>query len=252
MIHVKTPRWLLIVAVCVLAQCTTTSPLKDLPSLTVKIKPKRLMILVFDQLRPDLIERFQMKAFQRLKQEGISFPNAIVGHLGSVTVVSHPVITTGLLPKHLPWQDEFFKDTQGVLGKKDAFYSSLDLRPEQYQRLLQATGDVSLLSRVEDKSSPHKHTYTLGQKRYAVMGMGAPLSGTVITLGDKLKSPPGWRGPTGFLVPSYFTEPFLGRFYLDCSATFGSETSLPLRWKSIRSRKRHQPSRRRRLGSRWD
>jgi hypothetical protein len=66
----------------------------------------------------------------------------------------------------------------------------------------------------------------LGQKHYAVMGMAAPLTTSVITLGDKLNSPQGWRAPVGFQVPSFFTEPFLGRFYLDCNSSYGSEVSL--------------------------
>lgn len=203
-------------------RCTTAPNLKEIPSPTVRVQPKRVMVLVFDQLRPDLIQRFQMKNFLKVAQEGISFPNAIVGHLGSVTVVSHPVITTGLLPKHLPWQDEFFRDDPGNLGPPGSFYSVLDLKPNQFKTLLSETSTTSLLSRLNDPS----HSYVLGQKQYAVMGMAAPLTTSVVALGDKLKSPLGWRGPIGFNVPSYFTEPFLGRFYLDCNPTYGSEASL--------------------------
>jgi hypothetical protein len=210
------------VALLALSQCATAPNLKELPSPNVSVQPKRVMVLVFDQLRPDLIERFKMKHFLQVAREGISFPNAIVGHLGSVTVVSHPVITTGLLPKHLPWQDEFFRDDAGKLGLKGSFYSVLDLKAEQFKTLLGETKSTSLLSRLD---SPN-HSYVLGQKHYAVMGMAAPLTTSVITLGDKLNSPPGWRAPIGFQVPSFFTEPFLGRFYLDCNSSYGSEVSL--------------------------
>ena len=70
------------VALLALSQCATAPNLKELPSPNVSVQPKRVMVLVFDQLRPDLIERFQMKHFLQVAQEGISFPNAIVGHLG--------------------------------------------------------------------------------------------------------------------------------------------------------------------------
>ncbi len=211
-----------------IAHCTTAPVLKQLPVAQPSHRPKRMMVLVFDQLRPDLIDRFDMKNFKRLRSEGISYPNAMVGHLSSVTVVSHPVITTGLFPKHLPWQDEFFLDTRGELGKPNQFYSSLDLEPVQYQKLLEPTKAVSLLSRFSslEKNSSENHSYTLGQKQYAVMGLAAPLTGSVITLGGKLKNPLGWRPPFGIRVPSFFTEPFLGRFYLDCNPSYGSDTSL--------------------------
>jgi hypothetical protein len=210
------------VALLALSRCATAPNLKELPSPNISVQPKRVMVLVFDQLRPDLIERFQMKHFLQVAQQGISFPNAIVGHLGSVTVVSHPVITSGLLPKHLPWQDEFFRDDAGQLGAKGSFYSVLDLKSEQFKTLLGETKSTSLLSRLDSPT----HSYVLGQKHYAVMGMAAPLTTSVITLGDKLNSPQGWRAPVGFQVPSFFTEPFLGRFYLDCNSSYGSEVSL--------------------------
>jgi len=210
-------------ALLYITHCATSPNLKTIATPTLSPTPKRIMILVFDQLRPDLIERFHLKNFIRLKNEGLSFPNAIVGHLSSVTVVSHPVITTGLLPKHLPWQDEFFRDDQGKLGANGDYYSTLDLEPDQYKTLLKDTDKVSLLTRVSPEA---KHTYVIGQKSYAVMGMGAPLKSSVITLSSKLKSPPGWRQPSGFDVPSYFLNPFLGRFYLDCNSTYGSENTL--------------------------
>lgn len=210
-------------ALLYITHCATTPNLKTLATPRLSPAPKRIMILVFDQLRPDFIERFHLKHFIRLQNEGISFPNAVVGHLSSVTVVSHPVITTGLFPKHLPWQDEFFRDDHGKLGAKGDYYSALDLEPNQYKTLLKDTDNVSLLTRVSNEA---KHTYVIGQKPYAVMGMGAPLKSSVITLSSKLKSPPGWRQPSGFDVPSYFLKPFLGRFYLDCNSTYGSENSL--------------------------
>lgn len=217
--------FILLGIILTLARCTTPSQPQSLSSLHPEKVPKRLMVLVFDQLRPDLIDKYQLKNFLRLRREGLSFSNAIVGHLPSVTVVSHPVITTGLFPNRLPWQDEFFRDDNGKLGDKGLFHSTLDLKAEQFKTLVQETEPVSLLSRLTGSSS-RQHSYTIGQKAYAVMGFGAPLQGTVITLGEKMDRPSGWRAPAGFGVPDFFTEPFLGRFYLDCNPTYGSEESL--------------------------
>ena len=36
--------------------------------------------------------------------------------MASETVVSHNVMTSGMLPKHMGWADEWFRDTDGVLG----------------------------------------------------------------------------------------------------------------------------------------
>ena len=60
--------------------------------------PDRLVLMVFDQMRPEYIERFNLASFKRLRSRGTSFPNAYVGHLASVTVVSHAVISTGSMP----------------------------------------------------------------------------------------------------------------------------------------------------------
>ena len=39
--------------------------------------------------------------------------------MGSETVVSHNVMTSGQLPKHMGWSDEWFRDSDGILGAKD-------------------------------------------------------------------------------------------------------------------------------------
>ncbi len=36
--------------------------------------------------------------------------------MGSETVVRHNVMTTGMLPKHMGWSDEWYRDIDGVLG----------------------------------------------------------------------------------------------------------------------------------------
>src|SRR5437867_12889847 len=73
------------------------------------------MILVFDQMRPDYIDRFGLENFKRFRGSSRNYPEAYVGHLGSQTVVSHLVISTGLLPKWLPWQDDAIFDEKGPL-----------------------------------------------------------------------------------------------------------------------------------------
>src|SRR5262245_6193807 len=94
--------------------------------------PDHLMILVFDQMRPDYIDRFGLTNFKRLRETSRHYPEAYVGHLGSQTVVSHLVISSGLLPKALPWQDDVVVDLKGILGKPGAPYETGRLTREQF------------------------------------------------------------------------------------------------------------------------
>ena len=77
---------------------------------------QRVVFIVLDQLRPDFIDAFDMENVKALMAGGANFPNAYLGHMGSETVVSHNVMTSGMLPKHMGWADEWFRDADGVLG----------------------------------------------------------------------------------------------------------------------------------------
>ena len=70
--------------------------------------PKRVLILVLDQLRPDYVNTFDMTNVKRLMHDGVSFDNAYLGHMASETVISHNVITSGQLPKDMGWGDEAY------------------------------------------------------------------------------------------------------------------------------------------------
>jgi hypothetical protein len=96
----------------------------------------RVMILVFDQMRPDYIDRFSLQHFKHLRAISRNYPDAYVGHMGAQTVVSHIVIPSGLQPKMLPWQDEAFLDRDGVLGKPDTAYRTDELGRERLWGLL--------------------------------------------------------------------------------------------------------------------
>src|SRR5262249_19557272 len=85
-----------ILCLAVFSSCIHQEPRPDRESL-LPHTPKRVMILVFDQMRPDFVDRFDLKHFKWLAENGVSFPQAYVGDLGSITVVSHAVITSGKL-----------------------------------------------------------------------------------------------------------------------------------------------------------
>ena len=116
---------------------------------TAQAKPERpshVVIIVLDQARPDTIDRYGMKNVQELQRRGASFPNALVGHMAAETVISHNVITSGLLPKHMGWSNEVYRDTANVLGTPGAYYVTSSMScdavrgPDRRGRLQEASG----------------------------------------------------------------------------------------------------------------
>ena len=89
--------------------------------------PDHLVFMVFDQMRPDYVDRFGLENFKRLRASSRHYPDAYVGHLASQTVVAHVVMPTGLPPRALPWVDEAFVDEAGTLGKPGAAYKTGEL-----------------------------------------------------------------------------------------------------------------------------
>ena len=95
---------------------------------------KRVLVLVLDQLRPDYVDKFDMRNVKGLMRRGASFDKAYLGHMASETVISHNVITSGKLPRNMGWSDEVYRDVDNVLGEgAGALWTtgSLDPRPVQ-------------------------------------------------------------------------------------------------------------------------
>ena len=139
-----------------------------------KVKPKtptHLVFMVFDQMRPDYVDRFDLKNFKRLRKMGTNYKEAYVGHLASVTVVSHAVMATGLLPKDLPWSDNTFWDQSGTIGPKDQIYNTLTLPQEQYLKLLSGLpANQFVIHRFKEHTG--KKVFTVGEKDYAAIALG--------------------------------------------------------------------------------
>lgn len=189
--------------------------------------PRRAMVLVFDQMRPEYINRYDLKNFQRARALGVDFSNAIVGDLESNTIVSHPVMTTGKLPNHLPWGTQVMKDVHGLLGEKNAYLNPFNLTVEQWMDLHQRTsGDSSLIARV--KATYPGSSLVVAQKRYAAFNFAGPYADTVVTLGPVIDEGP-WRGrhrPEGRNLPGSVITPEGGRFYLDATQDWGSHDEI--------------------------
>jgi hypothetical protein len=177
-----------------------------------------LLIMVFDQMRPDYIDRFGLKNFQALRAASRHYPEAYVGHLGSQTVVSHLVITTGLLPKSLPWQDNAMVDWDGALGQPGASYLTLRFGHDQMRTLLRAVPPSTFLApRLRKKTGGR--VFAIGEKDYATIAMGVAGADSIVTLARAS----GRCTPSGINVPDYIaTNP---RYALDCAETYGTGLS---------------------------
>src|SRR3954447_8970896 len=79
--------------------------------------PDRVLIVLFDQMLPQYADQFAMPNFRRLRGHGTSFGQAYLGYMASETVIAHNVITSGLVPKHMGYTDEAYRDTKDILTK---------------------------------------------------------------------------------------------------------------------------------------
>src|SRR3954452_25422196 len=90
--------------------------------------PDRVLIVLFDQMLPQYADQFAMPNFRGLRGHGTSFGQAYLGYMASETVIAHNVITSGLLPNHMGYTNEAYRDTRNVFGKGyDAMHITGDL-----------------------------------------------------------------------------------------------------------------------------
>ena len=77
-------------------------------------KPTKVVIILVDALSKEIVDEYDMDNVQALMSDYVDTPNGYLGHTGSVTVVTHNVLTSGLLPKHMGWTNEGYRDGQGA------------------------------------------------------------------------------------------------------------------------------------------
>ncbi|MGI8613781.1 MAG: alkaline phosphatase family protein [Nocardioidaceae bacterium] len=125
---------------------TTVVPANSVPAAesageqSARTKPTRVLVIVLDALRPEFIDAFGMHNVKALMAGGANYPNAYLGHMASETVVSHNVMTSGQLPKHRGWADEWYRDVDGVLGPRRQQYVSGSMSREQFNALIDHAG----------------------------------------------------------------------------------------------------------------
>ncbi len=205
-------------------------------------QPKRVLIVVMDQMQPGYAQQFHMKNVLWLQHHGVTFPNAFVGDMASETVVSHNVMVSGQFPKHMGWSDEAFRDVGNVLGfGAGAIVTSGDLGFAQYEALIQAAGDYPKLGDYLRAAFPGTVVANVGQKGYQVESMAAESSDWYVRMGSKgntadLTAPfsPSsvpwsgtYRGPSG-KVPDYIkNDPRYLVSVGNAWDTYGTELQYP-------------------------
>ena len=135
-------------------------------------RPSRVVIIVLDQARPDTIERYGMENVQQLQRNGASFPNALVGHMAAETVISHNVITSGQLPKHMGWSNEVYRDSANVLGTPGAYHVTSSMSCAQFAALIDAGGYGKLQDYLDVRFGETSAFASISQKRTSACTSG--------------------------------------------------------------------------------
>ena len=210
-------------------------------------KPTKVLVVLFDQMRPEYADRFNMPNFRSLRGEGTNFNQAYLGYMGSETVIAHNVLMSGQNPKHMGWVDEAYRDRESLLSANpDQMWITGELTYDQFGTIIQNKGYPKLADYMQ-KAQPGKKFIVVGQKGYAVDSAAAksawdtsdsdihvrfsgrssstPVAGSPdaecnATLGGR------YRYPDGVNVPSYLSD-FCGRYYVNSANTYGTSTAFP-------------------------
>jgi hypothetical protein len=167
--------------------------------------PTRVMIVVMDQMRPAYANQYDMTNVLWLQKHGVNFAKAYVGDMASETVVSHNVMVSGLLPKHMGWSDEAFRDTTDMFGfGANKIVTSGDLGFSDYVKLIQASGNYKKLGDYLHEKFPGTVVANVGEKGYQVESMAAESSDFYVRFASKsyVADPPATSGLPW--TPGYF------------------------------------------------
>ncbi len=191
-------------------------------------RPRRLLVMVLDQFRPDYVQRLRLPHLGDLSRRSAVFENAIVGHLPATTVVSHEVLPRGRFPVHLAWSDDLFHDVEGKAGEPGKIHDPGEFSLERMEKLL-TPHDATHLARAVPGNG---RFLAVGQKRYAVFAMAGSLADVALAFSETLRAGDagsaweGWARPDGRGVPPAFLQPPGGRFWVDTRPSLGTENNV--------------------------
>lgn len=132
-----------------------------------------MLIIVLDQTRRDTITRYGMENVQALMSDGVSFPRAYLGHMASETVITHNVITSGQLPKHMGWSNEVHRDVGNVIGLGEgAYHVSSSMSCAQFDALIDNAGYLKLQDYLDTRFGESSTFASIAEKRTAACTAG--------------------------------------------------------------------------------
>lgn len=199
-----------------------TTPAAAVPN-PVGSKPTKVVMIVVDALSREIVDQYDMKNVKALMADGVDTPRGYLGHVGSVTVVTHNVLTTGLLPKHMGWSDDGWRDTTGLLGGTNPYWIPSNWSRTDMNTVQNTTG----MRRLPDylhAADPAGKVFTISPKTYAAWAYGGPTSDSIITFGSNTNcAGTTRRGPAGVNVPAYIATP-CGRYFVARSSSLTYDT----------------------------
>ena len=177
-------------------------------------RPDKVVIIVVDALSKEIVEKYDMENVKALMADGVDTPRGYLGHTGSVTVVTHNVITSGMLPKNMGWTNEGFRDVDGVLGAPGGLYITSNFGYDQMSALQEHAGYPHLSDYLDDTGK----VFTVSPKGYAAYGLSGP--GSASTSVTTFASGPScngvrWRMPDGIAVPPYIAGTCGSRYWVE-------------------------------------
>ncbi len=175
--------------------------------------PDKVVIIVVDALSKEIVDKYAMQNVEALMADGVDTPRGYLGHTGSVTVVTHNVITTGMLPQHMGWTNEGYRDVDGVLGPEGGLYLTSNFGHAQMAPLQQHAGHPHLSDYLDDTGK----VFTVSPKGYAAYGLAGPGSpNTSVTTFASGPTCDGvrYRMPTGVPAPPPYISSACGSRYL--------------------------------------
>jgi hypothetical protein len=199
-------------------------------------RPSRVVIIVLDQARPDTITRYGMTNVQELQRKGTSFPNGMVGHMAAETVISHNVITSGLLPKHMGWSNEVYRDADEVLGPPNAYYVTSSMSCNQFKTLIAHGQYNKLQDYLDAKFGEGSRFASISQKRTSACTSGQTRSTDPEDIIFQIRNSStttcdgrsGWRNPEYVGPPGFFDLTQCSRWYTwQASGAYGTGSILP-------------------------
>lgn len=206
--------------------------------------PQRVLIVLFDQMVPKYADIFHMPNFRRLRDSGRNFKEAYLGYMASETVIAHNVIVSGKHPKNMGWVDEAYRDVNNYFGKNvpgepPAMHITGDLSLADFSTIVNAEGYPKLADYLH-AAYPGTKFITVGEKSYAVESATTSAGDIGVRLSSRSSSSlhnecrdvilgGRYRFPAGKNVPTYLTEPFCGRWYINSDAgnSYGTTDAFP-------------------------